>query len=166
MDYLITPSLLSAYIVCKRQAWLMSRNIGSDQDNPYLELGRMINDEFYKRQRKEIVIDNMKIDLLENSYDNLLIVGEIKKSSNAAESSKYQLLFYLYNLKKLGIKAQGMLLFPTERRREKIYLTKEYEKEIESLIEELKRFLLLEKPPKAIKIHRCSYCSYKEFCWS
>ena len=166
MDTLITPSLLSAYIVCKRQAWLMSRNIGSDQDNPYLELGRMINNEYYKRSKKEITIDNMKIDLLENIDEDLVIVGEIKKSSNAIESSKFQLLFYLYNLEKLGIKAQGLLLFPTERRREKILLTKEYESEIENLIKELEEFLETENPPKPVKIHKCSYCSFREFCWS
>lgn len=42
-DIRITGSLVQAYTVCPRQAWLASRQICPDEDNVYLALDRLID---------------------------------------------------------------------------------------------------------------------------
>jgi len=43
-----------------------------------------------------------------------------------------QLCYYLYVLRDYGIEAEGELLFPKEKKREKVVLTDEIIKELES----------------------------------
>jgi CRISPR-associated exonuclease Cas4 len=145
--------------------WLMSRNIVADQDNPFIELGRFINETTYKRDRKQIHLENVIIDLTKLD-DEKIVIGEIKKSSRAKEAARMQLCYYLYVLRDYGIEAEGELLFPKEKRREKVTLTDETVREIECTIEEIKRIATQELPPKAVRIGYCTNCGYREFCWS
>jgi CRISPR-associated exonuclease Cas4 len=143
----------------------MTRNIVADQDNPYIELGRFVNETTYQRDRKQIHLENVIIDLTRVD-DEKIVVGEIKKSSRAIEAARMQLCFYLYVLRDYGIEAEGELLFPKEKRKERVVLTDETIKELEEAIEDIKRIALQDIPPKAIKIPYCTNCGYREFCWS
>ncbi len=49
----ITGSMVQAYTVCPRQAWLTSRQICPDEDNVYLALGRLIDQQSYGREKKK-----------------------------------------------------------------------------------------------------------------
>lgn len=51
-EVIIVGSLVQAYSICPRQAWLMSRQITPDEDNVYLQLGRLIQSQAYSRERK------------------------------------------------------------------------------------------------------------------
>ena len=51
-DFRVTGSLVQAYTVCPRQAWLASRKICPDEDNVYLALGRLIDQQSYEREKK------------------------------------------------------------------------------------------------------------------
>jgi len=53
----ITGSIIQAYNICKRQAWLMSRQITGDQYNEFLAIGRLISEESFKRDKKELRIE-------------------------------------------------------------------------------------------------------------
>lgn len=161
----VNGTLIDCYYICKREMWLMSRNIVADQDNPFIELGRFINESTYKRDRKQIHLENVIIDLTRLD-DEKIVIGEIKKSSRAKEAVRMQLCYYLYVLRSYGIEAEGELLFPKEKKKEKVLLTDETAKEIESVIEEIKKIALQELPPKAVKIGYCTNCGYREFCWS
>jgi CRISPR-associated exonuclease Cas4 len=72
----------------------MSRQLTPWQDNPFIEIGRLISEESYKRDKKEIHIENIVIDLLKTD----------KKSSRFEKSAKMQLAYYLLRLKQLGHK--------------------------------------------------------------
>lgn len=143
----------------------MAHELTPDQDNPFLELGRIIEDDFYKRVQKFYNFENMKIDLIKKSNEYLLI-GEVKKSSKYELSSKMQLAFYLKKLKELGLETKGELLIPKERKIIKVELTEDLENEIDNAIEEIKKIIVLDKPPKLQKIRFCKKCAYREFCWS
>lgn len=162
---LINGTLVQSYMICKRQAWLMSRQIIPDQQNPYIELGRLIDEESYSRDKKKINLDNIVIDLI-RAEDEDILIGEVKKSSKAKESAKMQLLFYLYVLKEKGLKTKGILLFPEEKKREYVELTEELENKIITLIEQIEYTILQELPPTFKKINFCKNCGYKEFCLS
>ncbi|WP_072969602.1 CRISPR-associated protein Cas4 [Thermoanaerobacter uzonensis] len=165
MEFEVTGALMQSYTICKRQVWLMAHQIVPDQEHPYIEIGRLIDENSYQRDRKKIHFENVVLDLVRMEKDNILI-GEVKKSSKAAESAKMQLLFYLYKLKQSGITAKGQLFFPEERKREVVELTPEFEIEVIKAIEEIKGIVHKEKPPAFIKIPYCKNCGYKEFCLS
>jgi len=166
MEYTkITGTLVWYYYICKREVWLMARNIAPDQDHYYLELGRFITESTYKRNKKEINLGNIVIDL--SRLDNeKVVVGEIKKSSKASEAAKMQLAFYLYTLKEYGVESEGELLFPKEKRKEKVFLNKELIQKLENTIEEIKTIVVQDIPPPEVKITYCRNCAYREFCWS
>lgn len=164
-DFRITGTLIWYYHICKREVWLMAHQLEPDEDNPLIELGRFISETTYKRDKKQIHLENVIIDLTRLD-DEKIVIGEIKKSSRAKEAAKMQLCYYLYVLRGYGIEAEGELLFPKEKKREKVTLTDETVKEIDGVIEEIKKIALQELPPKAVKIGYCTNCGYREFCWS
>jgi len=143
----------------------MSRQIVPDEDDTNIEIGRFIHETAYQRQKKEIDLGYIKIDLLKME-DGELIVGEIKKSSRHIKSAKMQLLFYLLQLKEMGIQSRGRLLFPTEKKTIDLVLSKSAEADIKNLVANIKEILLLDYPPPAVKIKYCWPCAYREFCWS
>ncbi|MCX7724308.1 MAG: CRISPR-associated protein Cas4, partial [Thermodesulfovibrio sp.] len=132
---MIIPTLIWYYYICPREVWLMSRHLEPYQGNPFIEIGRLLSQEAYKRDRKEIMIQTpeqqggMVIDLIKTEDEEILI-GEVKKSSRYEKSARMQLAYYLFRLKLLGIEAKGQLLFPKEKRRVDVYLTDEIEKEL------------------------------------
>ncbi|HPU44128.1 MAG TPA: CRISPR-associated protein Cas4, partial [Dictyoglomaceae bacterium] len=151
---MITGSLVESFLICERQAWLMAHQVIPDQDHPYLEIGRLIDEDSYDEERKKISLENMMIDLIKTENKTLL-VGEIKKSSKAKDSAQLQLVFYLYNLKNYGINATGVLLFPKEKRRIYVELNEENEKEIVEITNKIQEIIEQEIPPPRTKIPYC-----------
>lgn len=83
------------------------------------------------------------------------------------ESHKYQLLYYMYYLKKeKGINnAVGYLNYPTLRKEIKIELTEENEEELEAVLRDIINIANSDIPkPKKSRI--CKKCAYFEFCFS
>lgn len=89
----------------------MSRELHPNQNDDFLEIGRLIHENTYLRGRKEILLNHIKIDLIKKGEDNF-IIAEIKKSSKFLLPAQMQLLFYLYRLKNMGIDLKGELLIP------------------------------------------------------
>lgn len=161
----ITGTLIWYYCVCRREVWLMSHELNPYNDNELLELGRMIHEHFYKRQKKEIVFPGMKLDMVKNNGKNT-IVGEIKKSSKYLLPARMQLLFYLYQFKNQGVEAKGELLIPKERKKEEILLTEELEKELEKAMSDIQTIIAQPNPPTVHKTQFCRVCAYKDLCFA
>lgn len=60
----ISGTLIWYYYVCQREVWLMAHNLEPSQDNTFIEIGRLISEESYKRDKKEIHLDNIVIDVI------------------------------------------------------------------------------------------------------
>jgi CRISPR-associated exonuclease Cas4 len=166
VDYqLITGTLIQSFSICQRQTWLMAHQIIPDQEHQYIELGRLIDENSYNRDKRKIHFENIVIDLV-RSEEGDIIVGEVKKSSKAEKSAKLQLAFYLYRLKQSGIKGRGLLLFPKERKRVTVELTMELEKELEEMFSKIYSLIFQKTPPPFKKVSYCKNCGYKEFCLS
>lgn len=161
----ITGTLVQSYNICKRQTWLMAHQIVPDQDHPYIEIGRLLDEETYSRDKKKISFENVVIDII-RSDEGDIVVGEVKKSSKAQESARLQLAFYLYKLKQNGIDAKGLLLFPEERKRMPVELTPILEQELEDIFKGINLAVSMNVPPPPQKIGYCKNCGYREFCWS
>lgn len=165
IDERIYATLVWYYTICPREVWLMANHIEPDQDNENILIGRIIHESSYERETKDVEIEGMKFDLVKGKAGNLL-VGEIKKSSRAAESSRLQLAFYLYRLKQMGVEAKGVLMFPTERKRIEVILDDELIETLENIMTNITRILDSGSPPPAVRNKYCRQCGYNELCWA
>ena len=135
MDFYVTGTLIWYYYICKRQVWLMAHNLEPDQEDENIKIGRLITETAYVREKKETDIVTGKFDVLRNEGGNI-VVGEIKKSSRFIESAGKQLLFYLWQLKEMGIEARGELLIHEEKKKIEFLLDENNEKEIKKAVKE------------------------------
>lgn len=165
MDFQVTGTLVWYYYICKREVWLMAHQLIPDQEQENVRIGKIIGENSYNRDKKEIDLGNAKVDLI-RTENGELVVGEVKKSSRFVESASKQLLFYLLQLKEMGIKARGQLLFPEERDKMEILLDEAAEDEIRKTMTDIEAIVNMDRPPKAKKIKYCRNCAYSEFCWA
>lgn len=142
----------------------MAHEINPEIENPFLELGRLNQEESYSRQKKEFAAPGMKIDLL-RQRDGQLVIAEVKKSSRFVQPASMQLAYYLWRLKQMELKAKGELLIPKERKRIPVELTEELQRELEDAIQDMQKIIALETPPPPVRIPFCRSCAYAEFCW-
>ena len=164
VDVNITGTLIWYYYICKREVWLMAHGLEPDQDNPYIDIGKLIHETSFRREKKEIQFDNVKMDIIADG-ENRALVSEIKKSSRFKESATMQLAFYLNKLREAGVDASGELRFPSEKRREKVELSDDIVRQLELACEDIKSIVTLDVPPRPEKSKYCSSCGYREFCW-
>ena len=158
-------TLVWFYKICKREVWLMSKNILPDQMDENIDLGKFIHENSYQRKEKEVLFGNVKFDVVFENEDKL-VIGETKKTSKYENASKYQLAYYLFVLKDSGINAEGVLLYPEEKKRTKVILTKELEDELKDIIKEIEEIQEKDIPPELKKINFCKNCGYREYCYS
>lgn len=161
----INGTLVWYFTICKRQVWLMSHQLTPDEEEDNVVIGRFLHENTYQRDKHEISVGNVKIDLVQVSKDQVLI-AEIKKSSRSLDSARLQLKYYLYVLKQYGVEVQGMLLIPEERKRELVSLTSSDVEEIEGVISQIEEIVNLPLPPVPAKTRWCRPCAYAEFCWA
>jgi len=161
----ITGTMVFYYFVCERELWFFYNKINFDFENEDELIGRMIDNESYKKY----LIENSIIDntiSIDRFIKNKNLIIEIKKSKRLAELYKWQLIYYLWYLKKnYGVKVIGKIYYEEERDYEIVVLDEKKEKEIERAIKEIKRIVKLDKPPKVKKKPYCKSCSYYDFCW-
>jgi CRISPR-associated exonuclease Cas4 len=124
-------------------------------------LGKLLHETGYARKFKEVQIGRIKIDFLERGGE----IHEIKRSRRIEEAHLYQLLYYLYYLKHLGVAVKGVLHYPLLKRLVDVELTEEREKEMEKIIEDMQQVIDSAEPPAAEKKPYCRHCSYFELCW-
>lgn len=160
----VNGTLIWYYYICKREVWFISHGIEPAQEAEELSIGRLIHEEFYLHEKKELLIDNkIKVDLIKGRK----LIGEIKKSSRYLKSATMQLAFYLLYLEEVkGLKLKGILFIPEERKRIEINLTKELRKELYRAVKEIEEIVKRDKVPELKKTPYCSKCAYRELCWS
>lgn len=161
----VTGTDIWYYFICKRELWFMICKIAPDQEDENVDIGRFLHEYYSNRGKKEVDIGSGKIDRIKKVGDQL-VVQEIKKTSRFRESSNFQLLFYLYELKKMGIEAKGELLFAEEKKKEMVELTEENQEQLEKVIKDIHKYARMPVPPPPKKIKYCTKCAYREYCWA
>ena len=159
----LTGTQINYYLVCKRKLWLFTRNISKEHTSDIVREGKLVHEDSYNRVSKEIGIGDIKVDFIKK--DSGVVVHEVKKSKKIERAHLYQLLYYLYYLKELGVEASGMIDYPLLRKREEVFLTPEKESEILEIINGIGEIVALSKSPDAERKKICGKCSYYEFCW-
>jgi len=161
----VNGTLIWYYYICKREVWLMARQLNPDEHDENVEWGRFLHEWRYGREKKELSFNNVKLDIVRERDDQLLVV-EVKKTSTFEKSATMQLMFYLWQLKEAGVEASGELRFPEEKRRKTVTLNEESIRELQRAVRDIRRIVASERPPKAEKIRYCGKCAYREFCWA
>lgn len=159
-----TGTQINYYFICKRKLWLFSHNLEMEQSSDAVLLGKILQETTYKRQQKEILIDErIRIDFIDNEG----VIHEVKKSRKVEEAHTWQLLYYLFYLKQKGIEQlRGEINYPLLKQILKVELTTEKETELQEILGKMREIVNSEFPPEKQDIRFCRKCSYLELCWS
>ena len=158
----ITGVMVQYYKICHRELWFYYHQINMNYNNDDIEIGKLIHETSYSRENKEIKLDNIVFDYVKQKDD--LTIFEFKNSSSLTIGAKYQLYYYLYSMKDFNPNVKGVLVYPKERKKEEITLTKDIIDEMDEILENISKIVQLKKPPKPNKMKYCKRCSFFELC--
>jgi len=164
---MITGTLISYYLTCKRRCYLHAHNIKCEDNSELVKIGKYLHEERaaklddYKKGRSEIILDSIKIDSIEDQH-----VIEYKKKNSSEKASRAQLSYYLYVLKQKGIIKKGLLKFKETKKDIEVLLTPQNEKSIENLITKIEELIASNYTPSVINEPICKRCSYYDYCYS
>lgn len=113
---------------------------------------------------QELQIDGIKID----HYDAVQhLVREVKKSNKKEEAHIAQLKYYLYILRRHGVKAKkGILEYPRMRLTEEITLLPEETVKVEQWEQLVREITSQDICPDVIHKPMCKRCAYHDFCYA
>lgn len=158
---MINGTTYSYYFLCPRKMWLSYYGVGQEQYDENVNLGKQIDESTYLRDKHNVRIDNVTIDHISKN-----VLYEVKKSQSCKEMAINQVKYYLYILSLKGMDdMEGCLLFPTQRKREPVYLEAEDKNIIEENIKKIEIILAQPNPPQTIDGKVCKSCAYYEFCF-
>ncbi|MEM4361128.1 MAG: CRISPR-associated protein Cas4 [Candidatus Anstonellaceae archaeon] len=162
---IITGTQINYLYICVTKLWFFCHQITMEHESDIVISGKIINELSYPREKKNIIENKIAIDFIKKG--DRLEIHEIKKSKKMEKANEMQLLYYLYTLKKKGIKnVIGVLDYPLIRKRKIIELSEEKEKEILEAMLEIKKIKSMRFPPKQIYRKYCRKCSYWQLCWT
>lgn len=166
----LTGTQLNYLVVCHRKLWLYSNGIEMERENEAVQIGKLLGEEAYGREKKEIKLDNqIVLDWAEAKVgdDGVLTIHEVKKSRAVSPAHRLQMLFYLDFLRDKGVPARGVIDYPELKQRESIELDAKGELELQKAVEEVAVILGSEEvPPRLDKLSFCSKCAYFDLCYS
>lgn len=156
-----TGTEVNYFFVCRRKLWLFSHDLDFEADSDLVMLGKLLHETRFTRKSKEVNIGRIKVDFLEDGG----VVHEIKRSRHIEKAHVFQLLYYIYYLKKLGATVEGVLHYPLLKRTVEVKFTNEREKEVEGILKEMHKVVSKDNPPIVERKSYCKKCSYYDLCW-
>lgn len=159
----VTGTQVNYYVHCHRQLWFFSRHITCEHESDSVYQGKVIHETGYEREKKEIEIDQIKIDFFDLRNN---VLHEIKKSPSFKEGHVWQVYYYLYFLKQKGIDGiTGEINYPKLKRTERLTLTAEKESQLEAMLADIASIIEQTAPPPIEhRLAVCRECSYFELC--
>ncbi|MGB6127341.1 MAG: CRISPR-associated protein Cas4 [Psychrilyobacter sp.] len=159
----VTGVMFYYYYVCHRKLWLFSKDITFEKENENVMLGKLLDENSYKKDKKHIMIDEtINIDFIRDWK----VLHEIKKSRSIEEASLWQVKYYLYFLKSRGIEVEkGVLDFPKLKKIEEVYLSDEDIVKVKEILKDIEKIVNLNDAPNLINSKICKKCAYYEYCY-
>ena len=151
------------YFVCKTKLWLFSHNVGMEHESDLVKLGKLLHLSVFERYEKEVQIGSIAIDVVRKG--DVIEITEIKRSDKYEKAHEFQTLYYVYYLKRLGLKAKATITYPKLKKTVKIYLNDEKERVLEEVLKDIDR-IIKGDIPKPEYSGKCRTCAYFEFCFS
>jgi len=161
-ELLIGGTEINYLFICPTKLWYFARGITMEEENEWVDLGRFLHERRYADEEKEVQIGSIKIDFIRRG--DVIEVHEVKLGRSMEKAHEMQALYYIYYLKRLGVKAKAVLHYPKLNETREINL-EGHEEEVESAIREVQRIKSLPLPPEPVKSKKCKKCAYYELCW-
>jgi len=159
----INGTLINYYFHCKTQLWLHANRINLEDNSEDVRIGKVLH-EINETKVDEVSFENIKVDKITKDY-----LIEVKKSDSDIEAAKWQVLFYLYQLKQKGIVKKGRLeVFEKNKQSKKrfeIVLDEESQKRLKEILKDLNKIVSCSTPPKPKFERKCKKCAYYEYCF-
>lgn len=133
-----------------------------ESENENVSVGKFIDESSYIKNRKHIMINNeINLDFIERSNT----IHEIKKSRKIEKASIWQVKYYLYYLKKRNIyNLNAKIDYPLLKKTVEVELTEEDETTLDNCIQDIKRIVSCEFPPKLELKNICKSCAFEDLC--
>jgi len=159
----ITGIMIYYYFVCQRRLWYFINQINMEQNSELVEIGKIIDETTYTKEKKQILIDNtINIDFIKGGA----ILHEVKKTKSIEEAGIWQMKYYMYYLENKGIKdIKAEIDFPLLRETKKVELEENDRTVLENVIKNIENIANLDRPPKIINSKICNKCSYFDLCY-
>lgn len=159
----ISGIMVYYYFVCKRKLWYFLNEINMEQNSELVDIGKIIDENSYSREKKGILIDNtINIDFIKNGA----VLHEVKKTKSIEEAGIWQLKYYMYYLKQKGIEnVKAQIDFPLIKERKEVIFEEEDLCVIENVIKEIEEINQMEGVPSKINCKICKKCAYFDLCY-
>lgn len=159
----ITGIMIYYYFVCRRKLWYFCHEINMESEDESVILGKLLDENSYKRDDKHINIDDtINIDFMKEYKE----IHEIKKSKAIEEAGIWQVKYYLYYLKKRGVDdLRAKIDYPLLKKNVVVELKEEDVKKLEEIIDNIKEVKTMEFPPKFQERKICKKCAYHDLCF-
>lgn len=155
----MSGTLINYYCCCKRKCYLFSQQLGMEYGNELVEMGKALHEE-KMNDSCEISFSGFVVDELTDEY-----VIEKKKTHANTDGAKWQLLYYLYELKQRGLVRKGCLWFLDDDVQEIYELSDEIEQELLQMESDVVALINSDKIPDVIDWAGCKKCAYYEYCY-
>lgn len=154
----VTGVMVYYYKVCPRKLWYFYHNIQMGQENENVKIGKIIDEETYKRDEKHINIDNViNVDFIRSKGG----LHEVKKSRKIEEASILQVKCYLYYLEKKGARGiKARIDYPLLKKTLELELEDQDRMEIDKALSDIREIVEKSYPPNLQKKGICSSCAY------
>lgn len=158
-----TGSQVNYYFICKKKLWYFYHDISMEHTSDAVYMGKLIHENSYKREKKEIEIDGViKIDFIGSDR----VIHEVKKSDSVEEPHIWQLKYYLWYLKQKGMEGvSGKINYPKLKKTLDVFLEPGDDEKILAILTGIKGIMDAELPPPAERMKMCKNCSYGDMCW-
>jgi len=158
----ITGVMVYYYFVCHRKLWYFYHNVQMEQENEDVLLGKLIDENTYKNDKKHINInDVINIDFI-RSKD---ILHEVKKSNKIEDASVWQVKYYLFYLKERGVEKTASIDYPLLKQTIKIELNEEDEIYLHKILADIKEIVNRKICPEIKSKKICKKCAYYDLCF-
>ena len=134
-----------------------------EDENENVQLGKLLDENSYKRDDKHIEIDGIiNIDFIHDNRE----LHEIKKSRAVEEAGIWQLKYYLYYLEERGVKGiKGRIDYPLLKRTMEVALSDEDRNVLGDVIKDINILKKQNMVPQLDKKKICSKCAYYDLCY-
>lgn len=134
-----------------------------EKEDDNVILGKLLDESSYKREEKQILIDEtVNVDFIKDWK----VLHEVKKSKSIEEASMWQVKYYLYFLNQRSIHVEkGVLDYPKIRQRKDVYLEEGDSQKIRRTLEDIEHISVQKRSPGVINSKICKMCAYYEFCY-
>lgn len=159
----ITGVMVYYYFICKRKLWYFVHEINMENDNENVMLGKLLDENSYKRDDKHLNIDNViNIDFIREQKE----LHEMKKSRAVEEAGIWQVKYYLYYLKQRGVNGlKAKIDYPLLKKNLIVELTEEDEEQLDKIIQDIVIMKTQAHPPQFMSKKICAKCAYHDLCF-